>query len=398
MWLHLPTSHSSPDAPGSTWESPLLFQALGACCTSKGKLAQPASWRRAWKTGALSPLRFGPTSAQLTDFSFVAEWMESWAASHAQTYPLQASKPESTESIRDSGLNTSASFAKCNPDGSLLKTSPQLSLIPQEELYSEGLPKAGSMRNGYLFERPTWGHRIGENECSSWPSPRSEDSECCGNHPGATDSLTGATKQWKTPHGLAGKDCSGVGGEFAKQANQWATPRAEQGASHIKTQGGESVATQAEMWQTPATDSFRSRGGDRKDEMGLDQQARSANWPTPNVSDVKTAAGCTDEYRARHLSRMGPTGVKVSEASLNFPSSRPDPPTPKDGSDSSPTTPGSRRRLNPAFGCLLMAWPWWWTQTEPISFAQSAMAAYRSRLRRHLLNCLAGQGLTGGGR
>jgi hypothetical protein len=298
----------------------------------------------------------------LTDFSFVAEWMESWAASHAQTYPLQASKPESTESIRDSGLNTSASFAKCNPDGSLLKTSPQLSLIPQEELYSEGLPKAGSMRSGYLFERPTWERPTAESACSSWPtptanddnktpeahlamkqrmgerdgsfanrmaitslqvkvqvwpSPRSEDSECCGNHPGATDSLTGATKQWKTPHGLAGKDCSGVGGEFAKQANQWATPRA---------------------------------------------------------------------------------GVKVSEASLNFPSSRPDPPTPKDGSDSSPTTPGSRRRLNPAFGCLLMAWPWWWTQTEPISFAQSAMAAYRSRLRRHLLNCLAGQGLTGGGR
>jgi len=185
------------------------------------------------------------------------------------------------------------------------------------ETFSGRFPASGSLRNGVVFERPTWGHRIGENECSSWPSLRSEDLECCGNHPGATDSLTGATKQWKTPHGLAGKDCSGVGGEFAKQANQWAMPRA---------------------------------------------------------------------------------GVKVSEASLNFPSSRPDPPTPKDGSDSSPTTPGSRRRLNPAFGCLLMAWPWWWTQTEPISFAQSAMAAYRSRLRRHLLNCLAGQGLTGGGR
>lgn len=38
-------------------------------------------------------------------------------------------------------------------------------------------------------------------------------------------------------------------------------------------------ASSVSQWQTPATDSFRSRGGDRKDEMGLDQQARL--WPTP---------------------------------------------------------------------------------------------------------------------
>jgi hypothetical protein len=35
----------------------------------------------------------------------------------------------------------------------------------------------------------------------------------------------------------------------------------------------------AKIWQTPGTDSFRCRGGDRKDEMVLDQQARK--WPTP---------------------------------------------------------------------------------------------------------------------
>ena len=38
---------------------------------------------------------------------------------------------------------------------------------------------------------------------------------------------------------------------------------------------GAQLANQVDMWQTPATDSFRSRGGTRKDEMGLDQQARS---------------------------------------------------------------------------------------------------------------------------
>lgn len=42
---------------------------------------------------------------------------------------------------------------------------------------------------------------------------------------------------------------------------------------------------QVEWWQTPATDSFRSRGGDRKDEMGLDQQARF--FPTPAARDYR---------------------------------------------------------------------------------------------------------------
>lgn len=34
---------------------------------------------------------------------------------------------------------------------------------------------------------------------ATWPTPRCEDSEACGNHPGATDSLTGATRNWPTP-------------------------------------------------------------------------------------------------------------------------------------------------------------------------------------------------------
>src|SRR5262245_45554707 len=62
-----------------------------------------------------------------------------------------------------------------------------------------------------------------------WATPRAEDSEQCGNHPGANDSLTGQTR----------------------------------------------------LWQTPQTDSFRSRSGERRDEQGLDQQTR--HWPTPTA-------------------------------------------------------------------------------------------------------------------
>ncbi len=38
-----------------------------------------------------------------------------------------------------------------------------------------------------------------QTTADNWPSPRGEGSECCGNHPGAVDSLTGATKLWPTP-------------------------------------------------------------------------------------------------------------------------------------------------------------------------------------------------------
>jgi hypothetical protein len=73
----------------------------------------------------------------------------------------------------------------------------------------------------------------------------------------AHESLRVATANWKTPHGFQNTDASGktagAGGEFAKQVMNW---------------------------QTPATDSFRSRGGERKDEQGLDQQARL--WRTPD--------------------------------------------------------------------------------------------------------------------
>jgi hypothetical protein len=47
------------------------------------------------------------------------------------------------------------------------------------------------MRNGFLFERATLAPRTDESACSFWPTARAEDSECCGNHPGAQDSLGG---------------------------------------------------------------------------------------------------------------------------------------------------------------------------------------------------------------
>ncbi len=127
-------------------------------------------------------------------------------------------------------------------------------------LFSETWPVSGSMRNGRCFERLTWAPHISGRGCSFWPTARAEDSESCGNHSGATDSLTGATKTWPTPKVATGA--------YTRDGGQRGNERP-------------TLVGEAENWQTPAADSFRGRGGERKDEAGLDRQARL--WLTPKI-------------------------------------------------------------------------------------------------------------------
>lgn len=166
------------------------------------------------------------------------------------------------------------------------------------------------------------------NQAMTWPTARREGGESAGNHPGATDSLTGATRNWMTPHGMHGTDHTGKtgrGGEFAAQATQW---------------------------QTPATDSFRSRGGDRKDEMGLDQQARF--FPTPSASEVRQGYQRRPPGMASRQNQKSLTTIAL-DLSRQAPIQTSGPPS----SESGPT---SRRRLNPRFVEFLMGFPSGWTE------------------------------------
>ena len=54
---------------------------------------------------------------------------------------------------------------------------------------------------------------------------------------------------------------------------------------------------------------------------------------------------------------------------------------PNSGPASSKGTRISRPRLNPAFVCFLMNWPWWWTRTEPMPFAAREMESYLLKQR-----------------
>ncbi len=82
------------------------------------------------------------------------------------------------------------------------------------------------------------------------------------------------------------------------------TPRVTTNGGHPtnKTGRGSSIEDQESNWQTPATDSFRSGGGDRKNEMGLDQQAKQ--WPTPRT----ITGGAESAERKKELGRENSGG------------------------------------------------------------------------------------------
>ena len=333
-WLYVPGLTASD----SDWESP--FPDTGLAARWREKPLRPQSWSRVKKTAPslrfLSGIVLPPSTVDLGVERFRSSMRE---------YPVSPGpSPESSlePPTRDgSGPTCYGLSERSSRESSFWK---RCGVLFKEawDWSSETLPISGMWDTTIFSAHPRSGHPIKENAASpsafggtawptpdantasysngqfgmniresaaAWPSPRSEDSECCGNHPGATDSLTGATREWRTP----------------KSRDHHA-----QGPRPDATQRQTDLADQAQsLWQTPATDSFRSRGGDRKDEMGLDQEARA------------------------------------------FPCSRPDYPTPKDGEDSSPITPGSRRpsarkKLNAYFVEMLMGLPPGWTSMLPL--------------------------------
>jgi hypothetical protein len=255
--------------------------------------------------------------------------------------------------------------------------------------------------------------------------------------------LVMATQQWKTPHGMSGLDHTGKvggGGEFAKQATHWATPNAHDGrrpGADLKSTQGANLNRDASMWQTPkASEEESGSGMNSRGEPKLKAQAQmwasprasesekggpnqrggkgdpilsgqAAQWPTPMAADQRGSAGVdkielpnivmTWPTPAARMHKGGGTTVTRKDGKSRMDMldwraeafSRPDHPT-SDGPTSSPSTQASRRRLNPAFACWLMGWPWWWTNPGLTSSAQSAMASWRSLQRRHL-SCLLGE-------
>lgn len=105
---------------------------------------------------------------------------------------------------------------------------------------------------------------------------------------------------------------------------------------------------------------------DRRDEQGLDQQART--WPTPRARDHKGGGPTTERADGRtRLDQLDYAAEQWKSSSLQ------DQPI-GDGQQSSPPP----RSLNPRFVELLMGWPVGWTDSEPV---ETGLSLWLLRMR-----------------
>ena len=178
----------------------------------------------------------------------------------------------------------------------------------------------------------------------------------------------------------------------------WPTPRASANEnrqtkptpSQAAGQHGMNLATTAALWPTPQTDSFRSRGGERKDEKGLDRMAR--DWPTPMANDgCKPSAGNRRTADLTHAAGMWMTptardhkdgATSLANTPVNGLLGRQVLVTPMAGSDISDV----RRTLNPLFVEALMGWPTGWTGFASVATAWS-LWLQRMRCELSQLSC-----------
>jgi hypothetical protein len=225
-----------------------------------------------------------------------------------------------------------------------------------------------------------------------------------------------AAVNWQTPHGMSGMDHTGKvgsGGEFAKQVEKWMTPRAsaatngsDSGSANRQKQGlNLGLKDQASQWMTPMVPNggrhvsaeivvAKGKTDQGKRTVGLESQ--SMHWASPTTrmhkgggnqvtrKDGKSRLDMLD-WQAEHFSHP-PLITQDGQTSLPPILISPQP-LPQVVSVSGGTTRPDllkRKRLNPAFACWLMGWPWWWTNPALTSFARSEMALYRCRLQQHL--------------
>ncbi len=124
----------------------------------------------------------------------------------------------------------------------------------------------------------------------------------------------------------------------AQADRNWGTPRVTNngGTPTEHTGNGSRIEDQANKnWQTPAVDSFRSRGGERKNEKGLDQQART--WPTATVHG---------NHNQKGMSKHSGTGLSTAAKTWPTPNASPSAP------NNSTNRGGGKHRARKTNQCL----------------------------------------------
>lgn len=448
MWASIP-SKSAPEwacsendcEPGSpTWASRLAPSA-----TLSGKHTQPPSWQRAWKKAAWMRHLSGSTSSPSTLAPGLEQWIASLRDSRAKTCPLLAAAP-GWMANGPASSSTSLTLPTLAVRGSSFWRTSQASLVQQLPLWTkkappsmsgittrkafrkwvlkmaayskeqppaswENWPIAGGMRNGSLFQRPTWAPAMGGNggfvgRGENWATPQasavtfSTELQCSGDGRETPNKLGWAVGTWATPtssdnsnrttkiapsHGIS------HGLVLAGQAASWATPKAndaEKRGNVTLRPGLPELVGQAQAWPTPkGTDGTKGGPNQAGSKGDLMLPSAAAQWPTPAARDSKGANSAEHALITgggrKHMDQLS----NFVAHSLHLAQTTPDGPTSCESGPASPQP--STKRLNPAFGEWLMGWPVGWTIAEPNASNALETELWRSALQQQLCSWFA---------
>ena len=381
MWLYIP-SKSAPEwecsvkdcEPGSaTWASRLAPSA-----TSSGKHTPPASWQRGSKKAAWMQHLSGPTFAPLTLQHGAEQWIASLLASRARTSALPDGGPGLTVP-EVACFSTSSTLPTLAVRGASFWRTSQASLLPPPPLWTkpkansssarppeswENWPTAGGMRNGSLFQHPTWvpamgGHGGFAGHGDVWRTPVSTEHQNDrkgdkamlreSQRPGAQITVAMQVRMWLTPN-------VPNGGRSVPEALVQSKGTTEDGEK--RTVGLES---QTRYWATPTTNEHTGAGAGPNKTGAANLRTQVDTWPTPAARDHRSelagegfVTSRLNETRGQTLSFMAVHSSHQAQAT-------------RDGPESLPPNPGlpqpSTKRLNPYFGENLMGWRAGWTST-----------------------------------
>jgi len=278
MWIYVPDCRSAVDTMGLASALAWFCRAISPHCTWREKHLPSPTWKRKLKRESWLKAVFMRTPDPSTAESAVEKFISSLPAIPAN--PLASPGSEEAKPIRaTSGRPCGELLAKYDRRSHSWKTCPATTRSASTA-FKGTWPKTGMTRSGCLYRLENVGPAKNAQGSGAWPSPR----PCTGKgSSGAnrTEMYRAMKEVWPTPK-------TPTGGPEAR------------GGKKARGSGGVDTQTAALTWATPTKDRFRTRGGTRSNEEGLDRQAK--NWPTPNAGDARRGRQEPDGKRGILLS------------------------------------------------------------------------------------------------
>ena len=217
MWI-IPKTLSAfvPATPGWSLESSELAWMFAQSVTWRSKFMSKQYWLKRFKKGDYVQHLSGLTLSPSMHDHFVESWTESQEASHVSHFQA----PENEKDKKTQGTYGQASqmqFDFADPDGSSSKTCQDwlpLGCVTSCKTWDKWVTE----RRGVYSQRKKLARHTKGNECSSWGTPKEQDSRAASWDRGKSnlgEQVHGMAKNWPTPRaGNPGSRKPGTGGKI----------------------------------------------------------------------------------------------------------------------------------------------------------------------------------------